>query len=422
AHTYRGLDAKLMRGVESAKTLGLNAVGLESKVYRHGFIPEHVFDDIAKRQPNNAEFLKTVEANRRLNTLVREHREARLTRERTEAKPVQEGTGAREVSDAQGKETDGIVVRTEGQKPIGNPEVDLAYDYTGAIRQFYKEVHGRNSIDGKGMTMKSTVNYGENFENAFWNGVRMTYGKPGPQSPFRTFMQRVIAGHEVTHGVTEFEAGTVYRNQPGALNEHFSDVGGALIDMHADKLTAAQYHWLIGKGIWKDNINGVALRSMKEPGTAYNDPSIGKDIQPGHMKDFVKTTRDNGGVHINSGIPNKAFYEFATNVGGNAWEAPGKIWFEARARAGSTPQFSQFAFETVEAAKRLGHSDLVPKLEKAWSDVGVKAVETPFWHHRNFVPIFSGFGGVTGAESVNIGNQATTVNPNFKAQVMAPGR
>ncbi|HIA53711.1 MAG TPA: M4 family peptidase, partial [Candidatus Melainabacteria bacterium] len=319
------------------------------------------------------------------------------------------------------KEVDGILVRSEGQKPIGNSEVDLAYDYTGAIRQYYKEVHGRNSIDGKGMTMKSTVNYGENFENAFWNGIRMTYGKPGPQSPFRTFMQRVIAGHEVTHGVTEFEAGTVYRNQPGALNEHFSDVGGALIDMYADKITAGQYHWLIGKGIWKDNINGEALRSMKAPGTAYNDPAIGKDIQPAHMKDYNKTPRDNGGVHINSGIPNKAFYEFATNVGGNAWEAPGKIWFEARARAGSTPQFSQFAFETVEAAKRLGHADLVPKLEKAWSDVGVKPVETPFWHHRTFVPLFSGL-GLTGAETVSVGANAATVNPNFKAEVVLPRR
>jgi hypothetical protein len=412
AHTYRGLDAKLMRGVESAKTLGLNAVGLESKVYRHGFIPEHVFDEIAKRQPNNAEFLKTVEANRRLNTLVRQAREAR---EAGAAKPAQEGVGAREVFDAQGKEVDGVLVRSEGQKPTGNSEVDLAYDFTGAIRQFYKEVHGRNSIDGKGMKMMSTVNYGENFENAFWNGIRMTYGKPGPESPFRTFMQRVIAGHEVTHGVTEFEAGTVYRNQPGALNEHFSDVGGALIDMYADKITAPQYHWLVGKGIWKDNITGDALRNMKAPGTAYNDPAIGKDIQPAHMKDFNKTPRDNGGVHINSGIPNKAFADFATAVGGNAWEAPGHIWFEARARAGSTPSFAQFAYETLDAAKRLGHTDLVPKLEKAWADVGVKPAETPALHHRNFVPLFSTFGG-TPAADVGAG---VTVIPKSNADVRA---
>lgn len=406
AHTYRGLDAKLMRGVESAKTLGLNAIGLESKVFRQGFIPEHVFDEIAKRQPENAEFQKVVEANRRLNTLVRERREARLRGE--QPKPAEEGVGAREVYDAQGKEVDGVLARSEGGKPTGNSEVDLAYDFTGAIRDFYKEVHGRNSIDGKGMKMMSTVNYGQNFENAFWNGIRMTYGKPGPQSPFKTFMQRNIAGHEVTHGVTEFEAGTVYRNQPGALNEHFSDVGGSLIDMYADKLTASQYHWLVGKGIWKDNINGVALRSMKEPGSAYNDPAIGKDTQPGHMKDYVKTSRDNGGVHINSGIPNKAFHDFATAVDGYAWEAPGQIWFEARARAGSTPQFSQFAFETIEAAKRLGHTDLVPKLQAAWDGVGVKAVEMPFWHHRTFVPFFSTLGAPTGAETVGVRANAAT--------------
>ncbi len=81
------------------------------------------------------------------------------------------------------------------------------------------------------MKMLSTVNYGYNFENAFWNGIRMTYGKPGEQSPFKTFMMRVIAAHEVEHGITQFDAGTVYRNQPGALNEHFSDVGGVLVDM-----------------------------------------------------------------------------------------------------------------------------------------------------------------------------------------------
>ncbi|HEY9786293.1 MAG TPA: M4 family metallopeptidase, partial [Candidatus Obscuribacterales bacterium] len=76
-------------------------------------------------------------------------------------------------------------------------------------------------------------------------------------------------------------------------------------------------------------------------------------------------------VHINSGIPNRAFVLFAEDVGGYAWEAPGKIWFEARANAGSSPSFAQFAFHTIEAAKKLGHQDLVPKLQKAWESQGI---------------------------------------------------
>ncbi len=154
------------------------------------------------------------------------------------------------------------------------------------------------------------------------------------------------------------------------MNESHSDVFGALVEQRALGQTADKATWLVGDDVWKPSVKGRALRDMKNPGTAYDDPMIGKDPQPAHMKDFARTTRDNGGVHINSGIPNKAFADFATAVGGNAWEAPGKIWFEARAKAGSDPSFAQFAYQTIEAAKRISPND-VPKLEKAWSDVGV---------------------------------------------------
>ncbi|MBA3994170.1 MAG: hypothetical protein C0469_11635 [Cyanobacteria bacterium DS2.3.42] len=396
AAQYKALDGGLMRGVEGAKTLGLRAAGIESTFHRHGFIPEHVFDEIARRNAGNPDLLKSIERARASNLQIR------LEREGLAPGKTENHNGAREIYDAQGKEVDGVLARAEGQKPTGKSDVDLAYDYTGDIRGFLKDVHGRNSIDGKGMKMLSTVNYGNNFENAFWNGIRMTYGNPGAQSPFKTFVMRVIAGHEVEHGVTQFEAGTVYRNQPGALNEHFSDVGGVLIDMKALGQKAEQYHWQVGKGIWKENIKGEALRDMRKPGKAYDDPAIGKDPQPAHMDQYNPTRGDNGGVHINSGIPNRAFSEFAVNVGGNAWEAPAKIWYDARARAGSTPSFSQFAFETLESAKRLGHTDLVPKLEKAWADVGVKPAETAPLHLRNFIPIFSTFGGAAPGSDVGV--------------------
>src|SRR4029079_944922 len=131
----------------------------------------------------------------------------------------------------------------------------------------------------------------------------------------------------LTHGVTQDEAQLVYSNQSGALNESLSDVFGSLIKQFSLNQTADQADWLIGAGLLTKQVNGVALRSMKAPGTAYNDPVLGKDPQPAHMKDYVNTISDNGGVHINSGIPNHAFYLIATQIGGNAWEKAGQIWY-----------------------------------------------------------------------------------------------
>jgi Zn-dependent metalloprotease len=234
-------------------------------------------------------------------------------------------------------------VRSEGQPKTGIEDVDNVYDYTGDARSYYKDVHGRNSIDGKGMPMESTVHYGRDYENAFWDGTRMTYGKPGAASPFETFVLRDVTGHEITHGVTGYTAGTIYRNQPGALNESFSDVFGALVEQHVKGQTASEASWLVGDGIWKRNVHGRALRDMMNPGKAYNDPAIGIDPQPAHVNNYNPTRGDNGGVHINSGIPNRAFALFATDVGGFAFEKPGQIWYKARAMSGSQPTFAQFA-------------------------------------------------------------------------------
>lgn len=328
----------------------------------YGVIPPHLLENLAKTNPDALSTLnKTVEM-QNFSRGLSPHNE-----------PATDFKGARETYDAQGRESlPGKLMRKEGDKPTGNSEVDQAHDFTGFIRDFYKKEFGRNSIDDKGMKMVSTTNYGQSYENAFWNGSQMTYGKPGPESPFKTFMLLDVAGHEVTHGVTELESGLQYRGQSGALNESLSDVFGNLIKQYAEKQTADKGDWLVGGGIWKDNIKGRALRDMMNPGTAYDDPSLGKDPQPAHMKDYMKTWGDNGGVHYNSGIPNKAFATFAVDVGGNAWDAPGHIWFAARKAAGADASFASFAYHTIDQAKALGHNDLVAKLEKAWDGVGVK--------------------------------------------------
>ncbi|MBX9724468.1 MAG: M4 family metallopeptidase [Candidatus Obscuribacterales bacterium] len=360
AFARAGVEAGAKAGAEAGAKAAQNIAGGGDT--RAGIIPPYMLEDLAKRNPNVPGFQDTLKLQPRFWPFP--------------SKPKDE-KGAREVYDAQGKETQpGKKARFEGQKATGNDEVDKAYDFTGEVRGFYKDVYNRNSIDGKGMKFVSTVNYGTNYENAFWNGSQMTYGRPSDDSPFKTFMLLDVCGHEITHGVTEKESQLQYHGQSGALNESLSDIFGELIQQHSKNQKAADADWVVGDGIWKDGIKGRGLRDMLNPGTAYDDPKVGKDPQPAHMKDYLKTTRDNGGVHYNSGIPNKAFATFAVAVGGNAWEEPGHIWYAARAAAGSNPSFAQFAYHTIEQAKKLGFTNDVPKLEKAWADVGVKPSAT----------------------------------------------
>ncbi len=139
-----------------------------------------------------------------------------------------------------------------------------------------------------------------------------------------------VIGHELTHGVSAEEAkGLEYHDQPGALNESISDVFGSMVKQYALGQDATQADWLIGNDILGPDFHGVALRSMAAPGTAYDDPQLGKDPQPATMAQYVQTQNDNGGVHINSGIPNKAFHDAAVALGGNAWETAGKVWYAA---------------------------------------------------------------------------------------------
>jgi Zn-dependent metalloprotease len=152
-------------------------------------------------------------------------------------------------------------------------------------------------------------------------------------------------------------------------------VWGSLIKQWVRKQTAAKADWLIGEGLLAKGINGKALRSMKAPGTAFNDPLLGKDPQPDHMNDYVDTVSDNGGVHINSGIPNKAFYLAATAIGGYAWEKAGLIWYQTvrDPRIIEGTRFAEFAAVTIDVASRLPNMKTadVKAVANAWAEVGV---------------------------------------------------
>ena len=290
---------------------------------------------------------------------------------------VPTGGKRRTVYDAQNStRLPGKLVRGEDDPKSKDIAVNEAFVGAGKTYDFFSKIYDRNSIDDRGMRLDSTVHYDSEYNNAFWNGRQMVYGDGDGQIFERFTIALDVIAHELAHGVTQFEAGLIYQNQSGALNEHFSDVFGSLVKQYAKKQKADKADWLIGKGLLSKAIKGVALRSMKEPGTAYNDPLIGKDPQPGHMKNFVKTTRDNGGVHINSGIPNKAFYEAAIRIGGNAWEKTGRIWYiTLRDRLRSNSQFQDCAKLTFAVAKELyGVGGTEQKaVQEAWDAVGIKA-------------------------------------------------
>ncbi len=283
-----------------------------------------------------------------------------------------------------GSNLPGTLVRSEGDGPTGDLAVDEAYDGSGATYDLFMQEYERHSIDGNGMRLDSTVHYEVGYDNAFWNGRQMVYGDgdedlPESQRLFNRFTIALdIIGHELTHGVTQFEAGLVYRDQPGALNESISDVFGSLVKQRLRNQTAAEADWIIGEGLFSPNVNGVGIRSMKAPGTAYDDPVLGKDPQPAHMSDYKNVSYDNGGVHINSGIPNHAFYATAMEMGGYAWEKAGRIWYVTlRDRLGSSALFTQAAQQTYLVAGSLfGNGSLEQQAVRAgWSAVGIAVDE-----------------------------------------------
>jgi Zn-dependent metalloprotease len=268
----------------------------------------------------------------------------------------------------------GRKVRGEGDAPGKDATVNRAYAGLGATFDLYLQAYGRNSINGEGLPLDATVHFDRDYNNAFWNGEQMVFGD-GDGEIFLDFTIPVdVIGHELTHGVTQYTANLTYFGQSGALNESLSDVFGSLIKQYTLGQTAAEADWLIGAGLLAPRVTGTALRSMKAPGTAYDDDVLGKDPQPATMDDFVRTGRDNGGVHINSGIPNHAFFLAAQALGGHAWERAGQVWYDVLTGGSLATDalFTDFASLTVSAARsRFGDGEELQAVLKAWEQVGV---------------------------------------------------
>lgn len=243
-----------------------------------------------------------------------------------------------------------------------------AHAYAGVVFDYYKTVHARNAIDGAGGAMLSTAHFGQAYDNAFWDGTGMSYGDGG--QAFRPLSAGLdVVAHEFTHGVTERTSNLTYQGQSGALNESVSDIFGVFIE-HSFKPDDAK-NWVMGEDIAKGT---VGLRDFKNPA---------KGQQPANMKSYVNTQQDNGGVHINSGIPNNAAY-LMTMGGANptsgtvvkfgiGWEKSEKLWYRANTKYFlSTTNFAQAAQAVMQAAKDIALTDNENNIvDCAWKAVGV---------------------------------------------------
>lgn len=291
------------------------------------------------------------------------------------------GKPRRSIADARGiEQLPGTTVRNEEWPPSTDPSVNEAYDGLGSTYALFWRAFHRDSIDGENMQLDATVHYGIEYDNAFWNGARMVFGD-GDGQVFQRFTSSLsVIGHELTHGVTEHTAGLKYQGQSGALNEHISDVFGALTEQFTLGQQAHEASWLIGAELFTSEVQGRALRDMHNPGTAYDDDVLGRDPQPAHMRDFIITSDDNGGVHLNSGIPNRAFVLTALALGGEAHKQAGTIWYDALSGGSLAPDanFARFASLTVASADRLYGRESPERraVLDGWTAVGVSAQES----------------------------------------------
>ncbi|MGG2093751.1 M4 family metallopeptidase [Bacillus sp. S13(2024)] len=246
--------------------------------------------------------------------------------------------------------------------------VDAQY-YAGVTYDYYKNKFNRNSYDNAGGALKSTVHYGSNYNNAFWNGTQMVYGD-GDGTTFIPLSGGIdVVGHELTHAVTERSSNLIYQNESGALNEAISDIFGTLIEYYDNR----NPDWEIGEDIYTPGKAGDALRSMSDP-TKYGDPD--------HYSKRYTGTSDNGGVHTNSSIINKAAYllanggtHYGVTVNGIGNDKVAAIYYRANTvYFTQSTTFSQARAGLVQAAADLygANSAEVAAVNQSYDAVGVK--------------------------------------------------
>jgi vibriolysin len=277
----------------------------------------------------------------------------------------------------------GLLARSEGQGPVGEVDVDFAHDFAGDTYDCYQAIFERDSVDNAGLSLTSSVHYSTNYVNAFWNGSQMVYGDGDGVNAGPLDRALDVVAHELTHGVTQFEAGLIYQNEPGALNESNSDVFGAICEEWRDGGVSADT-WKVGEDVWTPGISGDALRYMDSPTL----DGASRDYYP----ERYTGPQDNGGVHWNSGIGNLAFYLLVNGgqhprnktpgvtVVGLGLDVASQVWYRA-----ATVYFqNNSSFSGARAGCYQAAIDLFPldpsvrqSVADAWAAVGVGAPAAP---------------------------------------------
>lgn len=246
------------------------------------------------------------------------------------------------------------------------------------VSDLFHDVLKRESFDNNNARVESFLKYGVDYVNAYWDGEYLVFGE-GDGIYFKDFARDfTVVSHELVHAITQYEANLEYENQSGALNEHISDVFGICAYQKKYGLDVERSKWIIGPNVFTKKVNAKGLRSFKNE-LAYDDQVIGKDDQPKFMSDYqnLPNTEDGdwGGVHVNSGIPNHAFYLFNVKLGGKSWlNGSLEIWYNTLLKSsglGSKATFKEFAQKTVDVAYSIGPYGSFEKLEAAWKEVGI---------------------------------------------------
>jgi Zn-dependent metalloprotease len=286
------------------------------------------------------------------------------------------GPKQRVVYDARNAERlPGVLMLHEGSLPSSDVAIAEAYNGAGLTYDMLLESFGRNSLDGQGLRLDSTVKYGRSYLNAFWNGNQMVYGDGDGKLFNRFTICPDICGHELWHGHTQYCSNLQYQDQSGALNESLSDCFGTMVKQRLLGQTADKADWAIGVELLTDRVQGHGIRNLLNPGTAYDDPILGKDPQPASMDDYLGGDEDSGQVHGNSGIPNRAFAVAAVSAGGFTIEKIGKVWYTAATRYLTySSDFSDMAAGTIAISGQLFGvgGDVEHAVRAGWDKVKVK--------------------------------------------------
>lgn len=267
--------------------------------------------------------------------------------------------------------------------------VNAAHDNITHSFKFYLKALAINSLDGKGMPIKAAVHVGKNYNNSYYTEGTVNFGDGNGMLFKDDAKDLTVVAHELGHGIVDYLlGGLIYWGQSGALNESLADIlGVSAMQYVLGEKAVPESTWLfnqIGMVPYEDENGKIihpALRSLKAPGTAYvNHPIIGTDPQPADMGKYYDGAQDNYGVHINSGIPNRAFYLAATALGGRGWDIALPIWIETARVLPAKTSFKDFAKKTLEVAEQLfpNRVDVKRSIRQAWNKVrvlGQRAVE-----------------------------------------------